>query len=264
MIEKVKSIIENNGGYLIRNVKIRNELYYLKPFDRTKFSFNSVKSLYNDYYISAMVTSITPMNDESYRKKLEYFASLNEKYGFGLFNVCREKDDYSVGLYGLKLRQGTNRELELAYVVKVGGIVRPLSEIMISFSFETFNLNKLHGEILSYNKESQVIVRQIGMIENGITFCDDVFFKDSYLTNFVLTKEKYNQIKLKNNGQYKLLKFSKKRPINDIHSKARYLHTALEEFNKSENKTRYQHCVELDKYRANRYPRIFKKERENN
>jgi len=261
IIKKIKSIIKNNNGYLIKDIKIGDNLYCLKPFDRSKFSFESVKSLYSNYYINAMVTSIVPMNDESYRQKLEHFVNLNEKFGFGLFNVCRQKDNYSIGLYGLKLREGADRELELAYVVKIGSIVKPLSEIMIPFVFETFGINKLHGEILSYNKESQIIVKQIGMVESGIYICNKNYIKDSYFTNFILTKQKFNLIKSLNDKKYKLINFSNKIPLEDIHNKARSLYTALKDFENNQNYNKFKYCKQLIEYKEKCYPRVCAKEK---
>jgi RimJ/RimL family protein N-acetyltransferase len=261
MIEKIKSIIKNNNGFLIKNIKINGDLYYLKPFDYSKFSFESVKSLYSDYYINSMVTSIVPMNDANYKKKLDHFVYLNKTYGFGLFNVCRQRDNLSVGLYGLKLRKGTTDELELAYVIKFANIVRALSEVMIPFAFEIFNIKKLHGEILSYNKASQIIVNQIGMIENGITFCDKDFIKDSYFVNFVLTKKRFNLLlSLSNLQEYKLLNISKKTNIKNLHSKARYLYDALNDFKKDSFIKKYKHCNKLFHFFKNKYPRISKLE----
>jgi RimJ/RimL family protein N-acetyltransferase len=269
IIKKVKSIIENNNKCLIKDIEIYGNKYCLRPFDNSEFSFQSVKNMYSDYYINSMVSSVVKISEGSFQKKLDYFVSLNEQYGFGLFNICTQDTNQSIGLYGLKLKPPVFDELELAYITKKDyintlpfnkdkefsiiskekGIIRPLSKVIIEFAFETFKeITKIHiKEVLSYNKPSQLIAKLIGMVENDIIKCDDDYIKDSYLLNFVLTRKRYNKLKSLNNGKYELSNIPKNIQLKDLHNKARTLSQAIQKF-KKKNIKRYIHCSKLYDY----------------
>lgn len=251
----------DNNGVLIKDIHVANSSYYLKPFEDDEESLKSIVSLYSNYYINSMVTSIVPMSEASYKQKLDYFVSLNKNQVFGLFNICNQETNKSVGLYGLKRHLDYEDEFSIAYVSKLNGIVKPVSKEIVKLAFELLGASKLHGDILSYNSFSHKMVYQIGMVDNGISLCENDYVKDSYLTNFVLTKERYEEIKQRNGGQYNFLKFPKDFKLKDMHSKARYLHEAIDEFKQTNQINRLKHCIELDLYKQKNYPRLYNKEK---
>jgi len=264
MTKKIKDIIKRNNGYIVKDIKILNETYCVKALSNDQWSLNAISELYGDYYLNSSMVSITEMNKKGYQNKLDSIVKRNKKDGFTYWSICEQNNDKAIGLYGFKrIKNSKEKELELTFMCKIKDIIKPLSEIMIKFLFENFNITQLKAHSLSYNQAAQIIAKQIGMMDCGISNTNDGYIRDSYLIEFVLSRNKYNEIKKINKGKYKLLKFPKQMKPNIIHSYSRYLYQAIQEFKINKDTSRLQYCKKFYKYKKTKYPLICKKEENN-
>lgn len=262
MRDKFRSIVQSNNGCVVRNVKIGDNLYCVKPLKDNKVSLDIIRSLYGDYYINSLMVSPVERTEVGYRKKLDYILDANEKYGFSYWGIFNQITNQPVGLYGFKKIHGISieKEVDITYMSKLANIIKPLSERIIPFLFENFNIEKLHGNNTSYNYATQIIGMPMGFVQNGIKICDSSYNRDSYLTSFVLTREKYNEIKKLNYNKYVTGNTIRSLSLRNIHCKARCLYVAIKEFKKNNDVKRYKYCKKLYEYRLKKYPRTCMRE----
>lgn len=257
MKEKLKEIIKGNDGFVVKEFNAFGNIYCIKLFENSQESLNIIKTLFSDYYTNSMMINIIKRTEEGYRKHLNTILDLNKKDGFSWYNVYKKNTNENVGVIGaVTISKGSIRFL---CMFKLYSVVKPASEVLIKFFFENSDIKEIIGRTLSYNQLSQRIAKQFGMVETGFTICKDEYIRDSYLTHFVLTRNRYNEIKNQSKGVYKFLKVPRKTKPIDLHSKARTLKDAINEFNQDDNKERLENCKTLFSFLSSKYPRSYKK-----
>jgi len=260
MKEKFNEIVKKNGGYIVKDVEILGNIYCLKQFDDTKKSLETISLLYSDYYSNCCMLTPVAMNKDGYKKKLEIITKANITDGFTYWHLLNQNTNITVGLFGFKKIDNVpiDEALDLTLMTRLTGIVKPLCMHMFKFLFENFDIKELRSKVLSYNRISQLLTVQIGLIDNGITRTDKDYVRDSYILNYLLTRERYNKIKEQNNGEFKVLNIPRKTDIKFFHCGARTLKDAIEEFEQNNDFERLEHCKTLQNYLCSKYPRMCK------
>jgi hypothetical protein len=257
MKEKFQNIIDSNGGCIAKDVKIGSNFYCIKPFDDSQESYNIIKSLFSNYIINSFMVRTIERNERGYKRLLHDILELNKKDGLSWYNVFNQDNNFNVGVVGTVRRKEDCSAVGLLYAFKLSNFAKITGQLMIELIFNNFDeIEKIDGNMLSYNKLSQVAFKKLGAIEGGFKKCDNNYIKDSYLAYFYLTRERYNKIKAKNNGVYKTFNISNKTGYKTLHNKARTLKEAIQDFKQSNDVERLNHCEKLFNHLISKYPRV--------
>jgi RimJ/RimL family protein N-acetyltransferase len=257
--EQIRQLLKENDGYILKDINNDNKIYNIKPFKLDKKNIEDITIFYTDFYINSMVISCTPMTKQAMKQKVEKIVQMQKESGLSYWKIYQKNIQYPVGIFGFSYMHDKKDKIEMTYMSRLGNIIRPICKIIIPMAFEYLDIPILYGETLSYNIASQIIGKQMGMVENNISECLKNYTKDSYLTEFKIDKAKYNEIKQQNNGEYILTQDAiTKVPLKAIHPRARTLGEALKHFKENNQLSRYKHCLKVLKYIEERYPYLFK------
>lgn len=212
---KAEQILHENQGYILRDFKIDDRLYSVKPFSVR--DEDVVAKFYMDDYVNAMVLSCTPKTKIAIETKLNYILEQQEQYGLSYWKIQSCYNSDILGLIGITCENG---EYELNCMAVGGCICVYVLYEIFGIAFEKLGIKKLISRALSYNIPSIVMSRRLGMIPDGLEKMNN-YKKDEYLVRCTITKDLYEANRRKNPN---IVDFSLRKSLpKDLHPNARML-----------------------------------------